>query len=412
MNTRAFIASLLFVASNAMAQQNEIISPRIASLQVVAGDDWLSPPIIDLDGGVPLNISFDDMTHEYHRYAYRLEHCEADWTTSKEIFQSDYCEGFADGNTIDDITESINTNTHYTHYEMQLPNDKCRMKMSGNYRLTIYDENSSEVAATVCFMVVEQLMDLQINATTNTDIDTNGAHQQIGMQIQYGDIKVNNPRTEVKTIVMQNGRWDNAVINAEPQYYMTNGLRWEHNRQLIFNGGNEYRKFETLSVSHPTMGIETVEWDGSNYHAYPWTDEPRPSYVYDEDANGAIYIRNSDNVENEYASEYVLVHFRLMSPKQGGDIFINGVWTNDRFLTQYQMEYNYLSKCYEKTVMLKQGYYSYQYLLDKGDGRFVPLPSEGNFYQTENQYQLLVYYKGAGQRTDQLVGYVQVSIND
>lgn len=408
----AAISSLLLLCATCSAQRNEILSSRIASLQVVAGEDWLSMPVIELGGEQPVNISFDDLTHEYHRYAYKLEHCEADWSVSGELFQSDYCEGFAEGNTIDDITESINTNVLYTHYAMQLPNDKCNIKMSGNYRLTIYDENSGDEVAVACFMVVEQLMALQLSATTNTDIDTNGKHQQVGAQLGYGSLKVNNPRNEVKTVFLQNGRWDNAVVNTEPQYYMADGLRWTHNRDLIFSGGNEYRKFETLSVSHTTMGIEAVDWDGSNYHAYVWTDEPRPSYVYDEDANGSFYIRNSDNVENDYASEYLYVHFRLMSPQQGGDIYLNGVWTNDRTLPQYLMTYNTQEQCYENTLLLKQGYYSYQYLLEKSDGTLVPLPSEGSFCHTENQYQCLVYYRGAGQRTDQLVAYTQVRIND
>ena len=128
--------------------------------------------------------------------------------------------------------------------------------MSGNYRVTIYDDNTSEEVATACFMVAEQRAGIQLEATTNTDIDTNGAHQQIGMKINYAGLKVNNPGQEIKTVVMQNSRWDNAVVNAEPQYIMPDGLQWTHNRQLIFDGGNDYRKFETLDVSHTTMGVE------------------------------------------------------------------------------------------------------------------------------------------------------------
>lgn len=158
------------------------------------------------------------------------------------------------------------------------------------------------------------------------------------------------------------------------------------------------------------MGIETIDWDGSNYHAYVWTDEPRLSYIYDEDANGAFCIRNSDNVENNTASDYLIVHFRLKTPHQTGDIYLNGAWTNDRFLPQYKMQYNDTQGCYEAAVKLKQGYYSYQYLLMKPDHTLVPVPSEGNFYQTENRYQALVYFKGIGERTDRLVGYNSIRI--
>lgn len=408
---KALSIMLSFCTLTAGAQRNEIKSERIATLQVVAGDDWLSPPVITLGSEDAITISFDDMTHEYHRYAYRIEHCEADWTTSAELFTSDYCEGFNDGNTIEDVKNSINTNILYTHYRLKIPNERCNIKMSGNYRVTIYDDNTSEEVATACFMVVDQRVGLQLGATTNTDIDTNGSHQQIEMKINYAGLKVNNPRLEIKTVVMQNGRWDNAVINAEPQYIMADGLQWTHNKQLIFNGGNEYRKFETLDVSHATMGLESVKWDGKDYHAYVWTDEPRNSYVYDEDANGAFYVRNSDNIENDYISEYVYVHFALKTPPTDNDIYINGVWTNDQFLPKYRMIYNPQNGLYENVLLLKQGYYSYNYLVKNGDGSFSPLQSEGNFCYTENKYQCMVYYKAAGDRTDTLVGYQQIRIN-
>ena len=391
-----------------LAQRHEIFSDRIASLQVVSGQDWMSIPITTL-GGEPVNISFDDLTHEYHRYTYKLEHCEADWTVSEELFASDYCEGFTSDNTIDELTESINTNVLYTHYTLQIPNDRCRLKIGGNYRLTITDENNGdEPVLAACFMVVEPEMRVALNMTTITDRDVNGRHQQIGMEVMYGKLPVTRPESQIKTVVMQNGRWDNAVVNASPQYIMGDGLRWDHCRDLIFDGGNEYRKFEILDVDHTTMGLESITWDGEKYNAMIWTDEPRPNYVYDEDANGAFYIRNSDNIENDYASEYVMTHFRLKSPRLNGDVYINGDWTNNRFLPQYRMTYDEMEKIYKASILLKQGYYSYQYLLVDADGKAKNVPSEGNFFQTENQYQALVYYRGIGGRTDRLVGFAQI----
>lgn len=401
------IALSALAATNSFAQYNEIKSENIASLQVVAGNNWLSMPIATLNGEA-INISFDDLTHEYHRYVYRLQHCEADWSVSEGIFESDYCEGFADGSTIDDIEESLNTNTLYTHYRLSIPNENCRIKMSGNYRLTVYDENEGDTVFTACFMVVEPLVKTSMAVTTNTDIDTNKAHQQVAAEINYSALGITNPNTELYTVVMQNGRWSTARINAAPQYQTGSGLRWEHNRDYIFNGGNEFHKFEILDVTHPTLGIENVSWDGKNYHAQIWTDRPRPSYVYDEDTNGSFYIRNSDNIENDRISEYVTVHFRLQAPQQNGRVFVNGVWTNDRFIPRYEMTYNEQTKLYEAYIPLKQGYYSYQYLTMCDDGTLHPVSTEGNFYQTENSYQMLIYYKGIGQRTYRLVGYNKI----
>ena len=407
MKKAIFFLSLVLICNlNICAQRNEILDKNIASLQVVANNDWLSLPIITLNSNDFVNISFDDLTHEYHRYCYKIEHCEADWQTSSALFESDYIDGFASGNTIDDVQESTNTVQLYTHYNISFPNNKCRPKISGNYRVTIYDENDEKhVVCRAYFMIVEPSMAVQLNVTTNTDIEINGKHQQVEMAVDYGNNIVSNPQTQIKTVVMQNSRWDNAVINARPQYIKANGLQWIHCKDFIFDGGNEYRKFETLDVTHTTMGLESINWDGHNYHAWIWTDEPRPSYIYDKDANGAFLIRNSDNIDNDVNSDYIITHFRLKSPQTADPIYINGFFTNDRFLPQYEMKWNEKNQQYEGELLLKQGYYSYQYLMMKPEGKLKPVPSEGNFYQTENTYQALIYFKANGDRTDRLVGY-------
>ena len=407
MKKAIFFLSLVFICNlNICAQRNEMLDKNIASLQVVANNDWLSLPIITLNSNDFVNISFDDLTHEYHRYCYKIEHCEADWQTSSVLFESDYIDGFASGNTIDDVKESTNTVQLYTHYSITFPNDKCRPMLSGNYRVTIYDENDEKhVVCRAYFMIVEPSMAVHLNVTTNTDIDINGKHQQVEMAVDYGNNIVSNPQTQIKTVVMQNNRWDNAVVNARPQYIKANGLQWIHCKDFIFDGGNEYRKFETLDVTHTTMGLESINWDGHNYHAWIWTDEPRPSYIYDKDANGAFLIRNSDNIDNDVNSDYIITHFRLKSPQTADPIYINGFFTNDRFLPQYEMKWNEKNQQYEGELLLKQGYYSYQYLMMKPEGKLKPVPSEGNFYQTENTYQALIYFKANGNRTDRLVGY-------
>lgn len=410
--TLLILLSLILV-KNVSAQRNEIYDRGIASLQVVAGQQWLSLPIIKLGSHGPnerINISFDDLTHTYHRYVYRIEHCEADWTVSDQLFSSDYIEGFQDGNTIDDIVESINTNTLYTHYSLQIPNEQCSLKMSGNYKLTVYDENDGDRPMfTACFMMIEPAMGVALDVTTNTDIDINKAHQQVSMQVNYGGINVTDPMSQIKTVIMQNRRWDNAKVNPRPQYIMPDGLKWEHNRDLIFQAGNEYHKYEILDVDHPSMGIDRIVWDGNDYQVYPYVCTPRPNYLYDEDANGAFYIRNSDNIENDISSEYVYVHYTLKTPQRfAGDIYVNGAWTNDQFTPEYLMTYNEINKCYTATIRQKQGYYSYQYVLVDVNGVSQAVPSEGSFYQTENKYQALVYYRGRGERTDRLVGYQEV----
>lgn len=402
----------LIIASVVRAQRNEIVNDRIQSLQVVANGDWLSLPVMELGNGY-VDIDFDDMSHEYRRYVYKLEHCEADWTVSEDIFESDYCEGFADGNTIDDVEKSLMTNTLYTHYSLRIPNSRCKPKLSGNYRITIYDDNDDgKEVLRACFFVVEpaaRQMGVGLSVSANTDIDINNSHQQVSMKLNYGNLyRVTNPQEQLKTVVLQNSRWDNARWNAKPQFINLDGLIWNHNRDYIFEAGNEYRKFEILSTDVASMGIDNISWDGSQYHAYPFLALPRPNYLYDEDANGAFLIRNSDNIENDTQSDYMMVHFQLKGPKVAdGRIYVNGAWTNDRFLPRYEMVYDDAAQMYETQVLMKLGYYSYQFLLVDNSGRARVLPSEGSYYQTENNYQAFVYFKEQGGRTDRLVGYTQ-----
>ncbi len=327
---------LLLSIQTLTAQRHEVLATNIRSLQVVANEDWQSMPIMELEDGV-LDIDFDDMTHEYHRYTYSLEHCEANWQTTTTLFESDYVEGFAKGNTIEDVEQSLLTNTLYTHYHLSIPNKKCRPKISGNYRLTVYDADENPVIK-VCFMVkepFERSMGVGLNVTTNTDVDINGQFQQVEMDLKYGGYSVTNPEKQIKTIVLQNRRWDNARSNAKPQYVMSDGLRWIHCPNYIFVAGNEYRKFEILSTNVATMGIDHIGWDGKDFHAYPYIASPRLNYLYDQDANGAFLIRNSDNRNIHTESDYMQVHFVLECPQRvAGNVYVNGDWTNALNITR------------------------------------------------------------------------------
>lgn len=403
------IAILLFLLPMTLSAENRIYDPQIKSLQAVVNQDWLSPAVMRLHGNDHLHVSFDELSHDYHRYIYRLEHCEADWTSSEELFDTDWLEGFND-NVIEDFEHSINTTVAYTHYQLTIPNDKCRLKMSGNYRLHVIDEDQGEEILTVEFMITEQAMNLSMAISTNTDIDTNLCHQQVSFGLKYGSLSVTDPQEQLQTVVMQNSREDNWRWNVRPSAVSQNGLEWNHRKELIFDGGNEYRKFEVLDPSHPTMGIDRISWDGEYFQAFPFVSEPRPNYLYDEDANGSFYIRNSDNRENDITSDYVWVNYRLKSPyMREGSVVIDGRWTTEDPET-YVMEYDEANKFYTTSILQKLGYYSYQYLWVTDNNMTHPLPSEGNFYQTENRYQVLVYYKGIGERTWRLAAFGQNTI--
>jgi len=379
---------------------NRIFSPKVKSLTSIVNGDWMNRPVMTLGSSDQMVVGFDELSHDFHRLTYHLEHCEADWSTSEEIFESDWLTGFND-NPIDDYRNSINTTFLYTHYQFTIPNDRCQLKMSGNYRLTVFDEdNDNERLLEVEFYVVEPLMTLGIEVTTNTDIDNNKTHQQLSASLRYNNVEVTQPEEQIRTVFMQNWREDNARRNITPNFINHQGATWQHNRNLIFDAGNEFHKFEVLDVKHTTMGLERIEWDGHAYQAYPFTSVVRRNYMVDADADGAFLIRNSDRSESDYTCDYVWVNYTLKAPYQG-DIYISGHWTTDYLRDTYKMQYDEGSQTYYAKLLQKQGYYSYQYLTPSGG---IP-PSEGNFYETENRYQVMTYYKGTGARTWQLVAY-------
>ncbi len=413
------IAVVVFVMSyigvgQVNAQRHQIFDDRISTLQVVADDDWMSLPCIPLRGDKRINVSFDDLTHTYHRYTYKLVHCEADWEESTDLFSSDYLSGITSDLTIDDYEESINTNTLYLHYSLTIPNKDCRITMSGNYRLDVIDDESGDVILSAKFYVYEPLVNISASVLDNTDIDIRSHSQQIALSINYpSSLGITDARSQLKVAVMQNMREDN-IVWCPPAPIMRPGVvEWTHVRQLIFPAGNEYHKYEFFDPHRNSMGVESVRWDGEQYHTHLFHDYVRRAYVYDEDANGAFLIRNSDNVENDYTTDYSMVHFYLDTPQLDGEVYLDGRWTYNSLSEKYLMEYDEEQSCYHLAIPLKYGYYSYQYLfLPYEDMKNTPrdvMPSltrftEGDFYQTENRYNILVYYRPNGGRTWRLVG--------
>lgn len=402
---------LLMMPLTALAK-HRITAPNFKSLQVTLNDDWMAQPIMRLGTDDVLTVSFDELSHTYHRLVYHLEPCQPDWTPTDGLFESDWLEGFND-RPIENYENSVNTTVLYTHYQMQLPNDDVRLKMSGNYRLHIIDEDADENEVIVVeFRVLEPLADVSLGIVTNTDIDLNTSHQQVTMNVGFNALRVTNPNDQIQTFVMQNGREDNMKANVRPNYTTAHGLTWEHNRQLIFEAGNEYRKYEVLDPSHTTLGLDRMTWDEQQrrYHAFPFPAEPRRNYVYDEDADGAFLIRNSDYIEIDNTSDYVYVHYKLAPARfyDNATMIVDGRWTVEPTDT-YTMTYDERDKSYNAIVLQKLGYYNYQLLLRDLDGTTHLVPEEGSFYQTENRYSALVYFKGSGERSWRLVGFKEVT---
>ena len=404
------ILSILLIIPLAANAWHSVKMPNIKSLQVILNDDFEALPVLQLKGHDVMHISFDELSHNYKRFTYHVEPCNPDWTPTEGLFDADWLEGIND-QPIDEYDNSINTSVLYTNYAFDFPNEQTNVRISGNYRLHIVDDETQEDAAVVEFRVLEPITNVGLGVTTNTDIDLNGRYQQVNMTVKLNGLKVTRIDEELQTFVMQNGREDNMKVNIKPNYITPQAFQWEHNRRLIFDAGNEYHKFEVLDPRHLSMGLADVMWDKetNTWHAVPYPCEQRRSYLYDEDTDGAFLLRNSDNYDAERTSEYVYVHYFLKPLREYSDahIVLNGRWTTEP-LDNYIMQYDEAEQVYKLTVMQKLGYYNYQLLLMDHDGTTHTLPEEGSFFETENKYQALVYYKATSERAWRLVGFQEI----
>ena len=409
---KAILILLFCSATCLMAQRTEVLSPHIQTVQLIVNDDYRLPTIIKLGSDDYIDISFDQLSHDYHRYQYILSHCDANWERSN-LSDFDFLDGF-NNNYIEDAETSMNTMVPYTHYRFTLPNEYVRLTLSGNYMIEIFDEDDmSKPVLKTYFRVAESQVSISASVSSDTDIDRNKSHQQVSFDINYKGYTIRNPQQEVKVHVLQNNRIDNMVSNVLPSYVSPNELRYTNNRSLIFPAGNEYRRFEIVSTKYAGMGVESLGYYAPYYHATLYPDHLRTlNYLYDSDQNGKYLVRYNDAVDSNTEADYFFVHFALDSDHllTGGNVYLQGEFTYDLFNEQTQMKYNSDSYMYESVQLLKQGSYNYQYLyVPQGSTKGETGPTEGNYYQTENEYLILVYHKPFGERYDRLIGVKQIT---
>jgi hypothetical protein len=314
---------------------------RINTLRMIVDNDWEKPPVVDMASDAIIEFSFDEMSHEYHRFTYHIQHCDAQWQPS-DILESDYLDGFND-ETIDDWENSINTTFDYTHYRLTIPNNEVRLKLSGNYRLSIREDDHEVAYFRFCLSEGKDLLSCTISG--NTDIDAHDSHQQLDLTVNYGSLTVRDPSKELYTVVMQNRRTDNQVRNPAPSYDAGSKLTYEHCRELIFTAGNEFRRFEVVNMYDYFMNVDRLSFHDPFYHATLMQDTRRHAYKYDFDHNGRYLVRYNQATDSDTEADYLFVHFNLASERlTGGKLYVSGHFSGGNLTSRYEMKYNEMSK--------------------------------------------------------------------
>ncbi len=409
---RHFATIILTIAASVAAYATDtrtaIFDSNFRSLRACTESNYYAPPVVELGGDDRVRIEFDEMSPEMRYMRYSLLHCDANWQPS-QLVESDYVDGFNEAD-IEEYDFSSGTFANYVHYGISLPNEDMPILLSGNYLLRVYPEEDSEnTLLQVRFSIVEKAVDIFAEVTSRTDIDYNKSHQQVAVTVDTKDYRVENMYADLKVVVTQNARSDNEAIVTNPLRVSSNKAFFEHDRKLIFPAGNEFRRFEMTTTNYIGMGIDRYAYHDPFYHAELKIDEPRcyGSYTYDQTQYGRFTIRESNAFDSNTGADYMIVHFALDIPRQsGGDIFVDGEFTQHNFTNANRMHFNEATNRYELDMPLKQGAYNYQYLwLPHGSKAALTAPIEGDFYQTVNEYQIKVYNRRLGERYDRLIGY-------
>lgn len=402
------------------------LSEDLHTLQVTADGDFRKLPVIDNTGNSQLEISFDILSDEQPYLQYYLVHCDAQWRQD-DLSELDYINGFMPVR-VEDVRPSFNTTVNYWHYCVSFPNADVELQLSGNYAVVFHSEDDpDDVQAVACFSVSEQIAFVSGEVSGNTDIDYRQEHQQLTLQCAWSQQQLPHldATNDLRLVITQNHRPSTRREVLHPSR-LEGGKAWyEHQPDLIFEAGNTYRRFEFIDRHYATLGVEQLLYQTPYYEVMLTPQQARSGgyYRYDQDQHGR-YLVHALRVDDEPTeSEYFWANFTLagaMPPKGKGQIYLSGDFTYGELTEPYRMTYDPEAQCYTGRVLLKQGHYNYQFLcgpewvpdftdpLSLSDGqRITPAVCEGNYYESHNEYDVYVYYRGPGARYDRLLGVAQ-----
>ena len=395
----------LFQIPSGFAQVEQTIEPEyIRTIEFKGSSLQSTLPIIEL--GQKLQLSFDDIIGNEADYFYTIEHFNFDWTLS-DLSKGEYLDGFDDVR-IETYENSFNTLQLYSNYKLNIPNRETRaIKKSGNYLLRIFNDDG-EIVFSRKFMVLERLLSVEVEIKRSRKIKNIDQQQVVHFKINAPSLLLINPKQNVKTLVLQNNNLKTAITNLKPQYTIGSELIYRYDQEAAFWGGNEFLFFDNKDIRSATNGVRSVALN-ELYENFLFTNIDRSvrPYTYNPDINGNFRVRNLYASQNQnIEADYVLMHFNLQHYGSLGDkeIHIYGNFNNWTIDQTTYMAYNEKTDTYQNARLFKQGFYNYKYVMVNRDGSVEQGPISGNFWQTENQYTVLVYYRAPGSRFDRLLG--------
>lgn len=391
-----------------LPNENVIYRPTIFSVQMYKEGLEESPPLIQLNSTEKLQLAFDDLTGEIQRYKYTILHCGADWRTSSELTPADYIDGYREEN-IEQSDYSYNTTVGYIHYTALFPTASMRPKISGNFMMIVYLDEPENIVFTWRFMVVENsYVTIDGSVVQGSKVEDRLTKQQVDFVVKLNGLRVVDVGREVRVVVQQNGRWDNALLLTRPRFARTDELDYRYDENIVFGGGNQFRWFDTKSLLYQSERIARITYDTTN-QVFLVDDLPRTykQYVFEKDLNGRFVIKNEEHAQNSsIEADYAWVHFFMPYPYvlTTGQFYVLGELTRWRMDEKSRMHFDYERKGYALNLFLKQGYYNYMIVFLEngklsGNEAFV----EGAHWETENEYNVYFYFHETGSSYDRLL---------
>jgi hypothetical protein len=400
----------MLIGANTFAQStydNNVFQSNIKSVEFYNSAKQSSFPAITLGSGDKLLLAFDDLQGGSKNFSYTIEHCDMNWNPSN-LSTAEYLKNYTE-DKITDFSYSVATVQKYTHYQLKLPNQNVSPKIAGNYILKVYEDDPSKPILTRRMYVIGAQIALSAEIVQSGDVSTRLTNQKINFTIDYGNLRVQNPGSDVRTIIMQNARSETAQLNNQPTYIQGTKLIYNDITLNDFPGGNEFRHFDTRTLKLNSERILHITREDTSNTILLLTDPDRnePNYSFSYDLNGAFYILNQDGTDPHTDADYAHLYFTLNTKRSPNDgtPYIMGQFNDYKADDNSKMVYDADKNKFAVSILLKQGVYDYTYVWVDKAGKQDDTALEGSFFQTENDYQLLVYYHPAGARWDELVGY-------
>jgi hypothetical protein len=405
---------LLFTAVAGNSQGFETRSTSVHSIKFFRKGNETSMPITAINSPESLELHFDDFQSSSRSYYYTYELCDANWQPAN-LSQMDYIQGFSQ-NRITQYRFSSIAFTRYVHYQINLPQSNCMPSRSGNYLLKVFENgDTSRLLFSRRMLVVQERLSVVAQMTQPFSQSLYRSHQKVIVKVNIGALDVFNPTQQIKVVVMQNYRWDNARIAGNPTFIRGTEYEYSNEDNFVFEGGKEFRWLDLRSYRLQSERVRKIDYKAQSYDIYPAPDSSRTlRYQYYNDLNGQYTIETLEDINPWWQGDYATVHFTFLPNNRqdmgNNQLFLIGEMTGWDSSPASALRWNDDRQLYEKDLLLKNGYYSYAYATRQGNnGPLSLLETEGSVWDAENAYSVFVYYRPFGGRSDELVGYTEIS---